>query len=290
MGSLPETTPQLPENQELQTPLPQLSAQLSALLRAGSAGNLNTIAPAGSSNAKNETVIIVEGIPPIAKKLLEKIRRWELIDLADLLTDMLLRQEESPVQCDSADQVILVQTVDQIKRKKKRINDVTSWVQAFTVYMAALTSSEDTSKEEAAGLAAHMYAIIQLSQDLGGLRWYKYDQDFRAWAAAKRVRVWGELNLSIYGRCLIAPRSDPPPSDTSKGPPKQGMEKRQKPVKSPRNKCCFKHNFEGACPRSEAECFFEHSCWHCGDSSHVAGDCPRAPKRRVPKADQPQKR
>ena len=50
----------------------------------------------------------------------------------------------------------LVQTVDQIKKKRKRINDVASWMQAFTVYMAALTSCEGTSKEEAAGLAAHM--------------------------------------------------------------------------------------------------------------------------------------
>ena len=42
----------------------------------------------------------------VAKKLLEKIRCWEFIDLADLLMDVLLRQEESPVQCDSSEQVI----------------------------------------------------------------------------------------------------------------------------------------------------------------------------------------
>ena len=131
------------------------------------------------------------------------------------------------------------------------------------------------------------HVIIQLAQDLGGLRRYKYDQDFRAWAAAKKIKVWGELNLSIYGRCLTALCPDPPPT---KGPLRQGTGRSQKPMKSPRNKSCFKHNFEGACPRTEAECFFDHSCWHCGDSSHIAGDCPRAPKRKDPKADQSQKR
>ena len=65
-------------------------------------------------------------------------------------------------------------------------------------------SSEDTTKEEAAGLAAHSYLIIQLSRDLSGSQWLKYDQQFRVWAVAKGIRRWGELNLTIYGRCLAA--------------------------------------------------------------------------------------
>ena len=63
LGSRPDAMPFLPESQELQNPLPQLSAQLSALLKAGTGGNSSV--PAGSSNVKNETVVIVEEIPPV---------------------------------------------------------------------------------------------------------------------------------------------------------------------------------------------------------------------------------
>ena len=73
---------------------------------------------------------------------------------------------------------------------------------AFSVFMAVLLSSEDTTKEEAAGLAAHCYLILQMSKDLQGAQWAQYDQDFREWAAAKGIRQWGELNFTIYGRCL----------------------------------------------------------------------------------------
>ena len=68
--------------------------------------------------------------------------------------------------------------------------------------VAILLSSENTTKEEATGLAAHGYLIIQLSQDLQGSQWLQYDQNFREWATAKGLRIWSELNLTTYGRCL----------------------------------------------------------------------------------------
>ena len=55
-----------------------------------------------------------------------------------------------------------------------------------------------TSKEEAAGLAAHMHLILQLLKDLGGLQWLKYNQEFREWAAAKDIRRWANLYANIW--------------------------------------------------------------------------------------------
>lgn len=42
------------------------------------------------------------------------------------------------------------------------------------------------------GLAAHIYLILQLSRDLGGLQLLRCDQEF-------------QLSLAIYGRCLYIP-------------------------------------------------------------------------------------
>ena len=41
-----------------------------------------------------------------------------------------------------------------------------------------------------------------MSKDLQSSQWLQYDQNFREWAAAKGITKWGELNFSIYGRCL----------------------------------------------------------------------------------------
>jgi len=46
---------------------------------------------------------------------------------------------------------------------------------ALLVFTAILISSDSTSKDEAAGLA---HLIIQLSKDLGGAQWLRYDHDF----------------------------------------------------------------------------------------------------------------
>ena len=69
--------------------------------------------------------------------------------------------------------------------------------------MAVLLVADATTKEQAASLAAHQHLILQLSKDLGGRQWTKYDCEFREWAAAKNIGVWGDLNMAICGRCLL---------------------------------------------------------------------------------------
>lgn len=131
------------------------------------------------------TAVIVEGLPPIASKLLERIRRWDYVDLADLLLEASAGNYEIPTS--SQNQVILVQSLDQM-RKKRHILDIETWLQAFSIYAAALTAIPATSKEESTGLLAHMYLITQIAKDLGGMQWYKYDKEFRERAAESGAR------------------------------------------------------------------------------------------------------
>lgn len=42
-------------------------------------------------------------------------------------------------------------------------------------------------------LITHMHLINQLSRELGGTQWSKYDFDYCEWAAA--IRKWGDLNF-----------------------------------------------------------------------------------------------
>ena len=83
---------------------------------------------------------------------------------------------------------MVVSSSSQRRQQSIVIQDILSWLQAFSIHTAILVSSDSTTKEEAAGLAAHNYLIIQLSKDLRGIQWLKYDQGYREWAAAKGVR------------------------------------------------------------------------------------------------------
>ena len=123
------------------------------------------------------------------------------------------------------------------------------------------------------GLITHLHLINQLSRGLGRGQWLKYDVDYREWAAAKGVRIWGELNLTLYGRCLSS-RMDSSSSSmaslrslgASNPRPKHG----EKRSGLPRRGACFQWNLDRGCDRTD--CHFLHSCYYCGDH-HQVKDC-----------------
>lgn len=108
------------------------------------------------------------------------------MDLALLLHDSTSRSDEFLLQ-QRGERVVLVQSVEQAQRRRRQIGDILSWTKAFSIYGAALSTDEGTSKEETVGLWAHMHLINQLSRDLNGNRWLAYDSEFREWAAAEGV-------------------------------------------------------------------------------------------------------
>ena len=109
----------------------------------------------GFAGELRATVLIAEGLPPIQTKLLlEKIRRWEFVDLALLLHNLTSRSDEFLLQ-QQGEKVVLVQSVEQAQRRRHQIGDILSWTKVFSIYGAALLAVECTSKEEIVGLWAH---------------------------------------------------------------------------------------------------------------------------------------
>ena len=104
----------------------------------------------------------------------EKIKQWEYIDLATLLDDHPTSNQGTLLN----GQFMVVSSNSQKCRQAKAISDTLTWLQAFSIFTAVLMSSDFITKEEAADLAAHSYLIIQLSKDLSGLQWLKYDQSY----------------------------------------------------------------------------------------------------------------
>ena len=206
-------------------------------------------------------------------KVLEKIRRWEYIDLSTLLDGV--THETTNVTVSHEGQLLVLGTSDRPQPRKKAISDITTWLQAYTRLMAALVSAESTKKEESVGLVAHLHLILQLHKDLAGSQWLRYDQDYREWAAARGVKIWGDLNLAIYGRCLSYQQPSHPLKETIQRQGAYSGDKRKKGVHST-EPLCYNWNFGRGCNRSP--CLYSHACLHCG-GAHRAKDCHFPSKR-----------
>ena len=104
-------------------------------------------------------VVVIEGIPPISVKIVEKIRRWEFVDLANLLISQDPRDNTFLFVNDEAYEH---KTISRSQGKPPVINNIMMWLTAYARFMAVILSAENTSKEEAAGLAAHQHVVLQL--------------------------------------------------------------------------------------------------------------------------------
>ena len=110
---------------------------------------------------------------PVTCHLVEKARQWEYINLTYLLKD-----HNSHDQLIAVIGHVLSVTDQKSHRSTGVINDIFTCLQAYTVFIAILLPAEETTQEEATGLAAHSYLILQMSKDLQGSRWPQYDQNF----------------------------------------------------------------------------------------------------------------
>ena len=120
---------------------------------------------------KLPTIVVAEGLPPVTYHVVDRIRKWEYVNLADLLGN------HTPNHLTIINGQVIAVSTEGSAKKSRTFTTILSWLQPFSILTAILVSSEGTTKEEAAGLAAHAYLIIQL-RDLSGSQWLKYDQHF----------------------------------------------------------------------------------------------------------------
>ena len=111
---------------------------------------LSTGAEQDQNQPSTSSVLVADGIPPIPSKVLEKIRRWEYIDLATLLANDTPDDSSSTVVFNG--QVLVVSPSTNPTKKRKIALDIQSWSQAYSMYAAALISADSTTKPESASL------------------------------------------------------------------------------------------------------------------------------------------
>ena len=118
-----------------------------------------------AATASGERVMVGDGLPAIPKRLLAKIRNWEYVDLTELLpaADVSVDAENNgPL----AARFPLFPGCEVVRHKKRQIQTIAQWIQAFTIYTAALVSAHPSATLE---LLAYSLTIIKASQQYDGL-------------------------------------------------------------------------------------------------------------------------
>ena len=97
------------------------------------------------------------GYSPSVNCLVEKVRKWDYVNLADLLKD-----HNSPDQLIVINGQILSVPDQKPCSNNRVIGNIYTWIQAYNIFTAILLSAEDTTKEEAADLVVHSSLIHQM--------------------------------------------------------------------------------------------------------------------------------
>ena len=91
---------------------------------------------------KNPTSVVVDGIPPIPTKLLEKIRQWAYVDLATLTVEQIQSRDDSMNYSSNSNQVVIIESLERTLGKRKAVTDIFTWVQSYSFLVAVLTSDK----------------------------------------------------------------------------------------------------------------------------------------------------
>ena len=141
---------------------------------------------AGSSSAG---VFMGEGLPPVPGRLVERIRKWEFLEMYELLPELLTDQKGGEGGARQTSRA----------RGWKRVQEVSVWLQCFAVFVGVVVKS---APDAVPGLMAYMVSVIRASQEYEGAAWVAYDAAFRRQAAATGQRDWSKINTSLYTICF----------------------------------------------------------------------------------------
>jgi len=138
---------------------------------------------------------IVEGIRPVPKKLVEKARLWQFINIAELLPSKSHGEDDlSRIKQAQADgQVVLVHSMDQVKKTRKDIPDILSWVEAFGTLVATVAMDQPPVQH----MMSYMLWVIRAAR-VNGSHWQDFDREFRLKAAVMGNWKWSTHDADLW--------------------------------------------------------------------------------------------
>ncbi len=226
----------------------------------------------GEETKKPDKVYLVEGLPPLPRKTVEKIHRGEFVEFADFpLFDGGRKEGEWSAERSVCEQSSPHKHTGETRKKGPReVPDVSWWGTCFTLYERARVEAKP---ELAKQLAAYREAIVETARRHRWEHVARYDRCFRLAAAGKPDVEWDRMDAALLVREIASPSAA---SNRAMGFGGRGSlqsagasQKRERK----QHGACFRFNRQnGACTFGH-QCRFAHICSTCG-GEHPATQCP----------------
>ena len=143
-------------------------------------------------------------LPPLPEKLRSKISKREYIDFNELLSDNMYphpsfasSQNNFTLTVDPQDATTLAFVPSQ--RKKRRIDGLSSWLEAWNVFLRSTISIYPSLAPD---LLAYQAQICKFSRKFKASAWLMYDTAFRYMSASHVAMSWGKVNEHLYNDIL----------------------------------------------------------------------------------------
>ena len=137
-------------------------------------------------------IYVGEGLLPIPAKVVEKIMRWDFVEMAKLLpefwTSTVCKDPTSPSTLRPG-----------MLQQKWAVTDITTWVQCFATYTSVMSGPHPQAMPE---FLANLIFILRASQDFGGVTWVTYDSAFLRQAFITGNWHWSKVN-PIIAICFV---------------------------------------------------------------------------------------
>ena len=258
--------------------------------------------------SKPAGLLIAKGLPPLPRKLVEKARSLEFVEMEEFLPtprSLRLAEQRKP---NTSLQDSLVGALDQfqaIQQQKslQRVLDIGTWTRCFTLYITVMASAR---AEMVPIMVAHLHTVHKKAPR--SKAWLEYDAQYCMEVAASEDKTWKTVDSWQYISCLPDPSGGPDPFEMAGGsqaqtptPPVQLPGPSNRPLevsvldkgKGPANgqptpkkakksgACKWFNITPGGCPYGKA-CQFIHRCLNCGALNfHTTAMCPY-PRKSYP--------
>ena len=191
-------------------------------------------------------------------KNIPKIKEWKYVDLHDLALKTASSREEERQLLQG--EVLVVHSIDQMKKHAMSFGDIVSRVEAFASLVAIAGQGDPSAIPH---LMAYMVKVVRAAKVQGSL-WQEFDRAYHQKVAAKGVHQWSTHDPDLWDRFVFTPSQQRPVhqpefSTTSQNRPTKQFRGDDKPWKK---SVCFSHNFDERCVRvaKGVTCNYSHDC------------------------------
>ena len=201
--------------------------------------------------------VLPPGFTSVPAKTVNQILAGKYIDLGDLLSANILEKEPEWQVYFGGNLVI----TPSAKKHCRKVDDIVSWSEAFSVFTLILTSYFPHSWKD---LMCYKLLILQKHRHLSGRVWRSKDTAFRQHAAATKQVDWSNMNSELFNFHAAGASLRPGASAASLDVPE--------PSGAPSSQIICRSWNRGRCSSQYSYCRYAHRCSICA-GSHRSSDC-----------------